>query len=136
MPGMIDTHVHLAYSGLTQRRAFRAESADLDYTEQALRGYSFALEHMKYGFTSLRDMHAPGKVAISIRNLINSGKLFGPTIKACGLGLSVTGGHMDHPGWGSHSNFINMSYPCDGPNEFRKGVRTQLKCLQIPFEIH
>ena len=85
MPGMIDVHVHLAYSGITQKRAFRAESADLDYTEQALRGYSFALEHMKYGFTSLRDMNAPGRVAISIRNLIDSNNLIGPTIKACGL---------------------------------------------------
>ena len=34
---------------------------------------------------------------------------------------------MDQPGWGSHTNFIDMTYPCDGPNEFIKGVRTQLK---------
>ena len=127
MPGMIDVHVHLAYSGITNKRAFRSESADLDYTEQALRGYSFALEHMKYGFTSLRDMNAPGRVAISIRNLIDNNNLLGPTIKACGLGLSVTGGHMDQPGWGSHTQFTDMTYPCDGPNEFRKGVRTQCK---------
>ena len=26
----------------------------------------------------------------------------GPTIHACGTGLSVTGGHMDQPGWADH----------------------------------
>ena len=127
MPGMVDVHVHLAFSGITDNRSFRAESAELDYGEQALRGYEFALEHMSYGFTSLRDMNAPGKVAINIKNIINKKKLVGPNILACGLGLSVTGGHMDQPGWSSHVNFTNMTYPCDGPNEFIKGVRTQLK---------
>ena len=127
MPGMVDVHVHLAFSGITDNRSFRAESAELDYGEQALRGYEFALEHMSYGFTSLRDMNAPGKVAINIKNIINKKKLVGPNILACGLGLSVTGGHMDQPGWSNHVNFTNMTYPCDGPNEFIKGVRTQLK---------
>ena len=69
MPGMVDVHVHLAFSGITDNRSFRAESAELDYGEQALRGYEFALEHMSYGFTSLRDMNAPGKVAINIKNI-------------------------------------------------------------------
>ena len=118
MPGMIDVHVHLAFSGITDNRSFRAESADMDYGAQALRGYRFALEHMSYGFTSLRDMNAPGNVAINIKNMINNKKLIGPNILACGLGLSITGGHMDQPGWGSHTNFIDMTYPCDGPNEF------------------
>ncbi len=127
MPGMIDVHVHLAFSGITDNRSFRAESADMDYGAQALRGYRFALEHMSYGFTSLRDMNAPGNVAINIKNIINNKKLIGPNILACGLGLSITGGHMDQPGWGSHTNFIDMTYPCDGPNEFIKGVRSQLK---------
>ena len=127
MPGMVDVHVHLAYSGITDNRSFRAESADMDYSEQALRGYKFALDHMAYGFTSLRDMNAPGNVAISIRKSINNKNLTGPNIIACGLGLSVTGGHMDQPGWGSHANFDRMTYPCDGPYEFRKGVRAQNK---------
>ena len=45
-------------------------------------------------------MNAPGNVAINIRNMIKNNKLKGPNILACGLGLSVTGGHMDQPGWG------------------------------------
>ena len=145
MPGMIDVHVHLAYSGITNSRAFRAESVDMDYAAQALRGYSFACEHMSFGFTSLRDMNAPGNVAINIRDSINNGVLNGPNIRACGLGLSVTGGHMDQPGWGSHVKLEGMTHACDGPNEFRKGVRTQHKlgadfiktniCVSSTFDI-
>ena len=75
MPGMVDVHVHLAFSGITNNRSFRAESADLDYGAQALRGYSFALDHLNYGFTSIRDMNAPGNVAINIRNMIKNNKL-------------------------------------------------------------
>ena len=127
LPGMIDVHVHLANSGITNNRAFRAESVDMDYGEQSLRGYSYACDHMKYGFTSLRDMNAPGNVAINIRDSINKHDLLGPNILACGLGLSVTGGHMDQPGWGSHVKHESMTYPCDGPYEFRKGVRIQHK---------
>jgi imidazolonepropionase-like amidohydrolase len=127
LPGMIDVHVHLANSGITNNRAFRAESVDMDYGEQSLRGYSYACDHMKYGFTSLRDMNAPGNVAINIRDSINKHDLLGPNILACGLGLSVTGGHMDQSGWGSHVKHESMTYPCDGPYEFRKGVRMQHK---------
>ena len=127
LPGLIDVHVHLANSGITSSRAFRAESIDMDYGEQSLRGYSFSRDHMKFGFTSLRDMNAPGNVAINIRDSINKHGLLGPNILACGLGLSVTGGHMDQPGWGSHVKSESMTYPCDGPYQFRKGVRTQHK---------
>jgi imidazolonepropionase-like amidohydrolase len=127
LPGMVDVHVHLAYSGITNSRAFRAESVDMDYGEQSLRGYSYSKDHMNFGFTSLRDMNAPGNVAINIRDSINKHGLLGPNILACGLGLSVTGGHMDQPGWGSHVKYESMTYPCDGPYQFRKGVRTQHK---------
>ena len=34
---------------------------------------------------------------------------------------------MDQPGWGSHVKYDNMTYACDGPYEFRKGVRTKHK---------
>ena len=36
------------FGDLTNNRSFRAESADLDYGAQALRGYSFALDHLNY----------------------------------------------------------------------------------------
>ena len=59
---MIDAHVHLAYSGITQTIEL-LELSQLIWimVSKALRGYSYAKDHMKFGFTSLRDMNAPGR---------------------------------------------------------------------------
>jgi len=126
MPGLIDVHVHLAYSGAVDPNAFRAESAFVNYPAMALRAVRYARESLEYGFTALRDMHAPGGTIIDLRNAINAGQIEGPRIKAPGLGLTVTGGHMDQPGFGDMVSFRDMNAACDGPVEFRRGVRRQL----------
>jgi len=64
-------------------------------------------------------MHAPGGTIIDLRNAIERGEIEGPRIKACGRGLSVTGGHMDQPGWADHSTFRDTKHPCDGADGFR-----------------
>lgn len=127
IPGLCDTHVHLAYSGDTDARAFRAEHAELPYAAVALRAAAYARSTLLAGFTSVRDMHAPGGTVIDLRNAVDAGQLAGPRIKACGRGLCVTGGHMDQPGWADHVLFRDMTAPCDGPIGFRKGVREQIK---------
>jgi imidazolonepropionase-like amidohydrolase len=127
IPGLIDVHVHLAYSGLVDTRAFRAEHAEMSYPLVALRAAHHALTTLLHGFTSVRDMHAPGGTIIDLRQAINEGFVEGPRIKACGMGLTVTGGHMDQPGWADHASFRDMTLPCDGPVAFRAGVRAQLK---------
>nr|WP_246504834.1 amidohydrolase family protein [Microvirga antarctica] len=127
IPGLVDVHVHLAYSGIVDKSAFRAELAELSYPLVALRAASYARDTLLHGYTSVRDMHAPGGTIIDLRDAINAGYVEGPRVMACGLGLTVTGGHMDQPGWGDHASFRDMTYPCDGPIAFRAGVRAQLK---------
>jgi len=127
MPGMADVHVHLAYSGITNKRAFRAELAELSFPAIALRAARYARDTLHMGFTSLRDMHAPGGVIIDLAASITRGETEGPRIKACGRGLSVTGGHMDQPGWGDHAEFRDLTQPCDGPDGFRTGARREIK---------
>jgi len=127
MPGLVDVHVHLAYSGIPHKTAFRAEAANLSYADLALRGAGYALATLRAGFTSVRDMHAPGAVNIAIRDAVEAGHVAGPRIRACGLGLSVTGGHMDQPGWREHVHLRDMTCPCDGPLGFVRGVREQVK---------
>ena len=82
---------------------------------------------MTEGFTTLRDVHAPGGVIIDLARAIRARHVPGPTIHACGTGLSVTGGHMDQPGWADHVRLEGVTSPCDGPLEFRRGVRRQVK---------
>lgn len=127
LPGLIDTHVHLAYSGSPKKGAFRAEASELSYPLLALRAAHHARQSLEWGYTSVRDLNAPGGVIIDLARAIEAGYVQGPRIKACGLGLSVTGGHMDQPGWADHVSFEAMTRPCDGPLEFRHGVREQVK---------
>ena len=127
MPGMIDVHVHLAYSGNPDKRTFRAEAIDASYPRLALRAAKYAHNTLKAGFTAVRDMNAPGGVIIDLRDAINAGDVPGPHIRACGLGLSITGGHMDQPGFGDQVALRDMTAPCDGATAFRLGVREQVK---------
>ncbi len=127
MPGLIDTHVHLAYTGKPEKGAFRSEASETSYPLLALRAAKHAKDTLEWGFTSVRDMNAPGGVIIDLRDAINAGHVQGSRVKACGLGLSVTGGHMDAGGWGDHVRFTDMTLPCDGALGFIRGARSQVK---------
>jgi imidazolonepropionase-like amidohydrolase len=135
LPGLIDAHVHLAYSGAIESRAFRAEASELSYPRLALRAAKHARETLEWGVTAVRDLNAPGGTIIDLREAINAGDVIGPRVSACGLGLSITSGHMDKGGWGDHATLRDMTAPCDGPLEFRAGVREQVKrgadCIKI-----
>ncbi|MCU0907357.1 MAG: amidohydrolase family protein [Rhodobacteraceae bacterium] len=127
MPGLVDAHVHLAYSGAVDPLAFRAESATLHYPAMALRAAAHARATLAHGFTAVRDMHAPGGTIIDLKRVVDGGLMEGPRMIACGLGLTVTGGHMDQPGFADHMTFRDMNGVCEGPDGFRAGVRAQLK---------
>jgi imidazolonepropionase-like amidohydrolase len=127
MPGMIDTHVHLAYSGSTRKGAFRAEASEMSYPLLALRAARFARETLEWGFTAVRDLNAPGGIIIDLARAIEAGHVAGPRVRACGLGITATGGHMDPPGWGDHVVLQDMSLPCNGPDQVRQAVRSQVK---------
>ena len=127
IPGLIDVHVHLSYSGLPDLRQFRAELVDMNYALISLRAAHYARETLLSGFTAVRDMHAPGGTIIDLRDAVRAGYVTGPRIMACGMGLTVTGGHMDQGGFADHVSFRDFTHPCDGPDGFRKGVRTQMR---------
>ncbi len=135
LPGLIDSHVHLAYSGAIESRAFRAEASEMSYPLLALRAAKHARETLEWGYTAVRDLNAPGGVIIDLARAIHSGYMVGPRVVACGLGLSITSGHMDKGGWGDHISLEGMTAPCDGPGQFRRGVREQVKrgatCIKI-----
>lgn len=127
LPGLIDSHVHLAYSGSPELGTFRIEASALSYPLIALRAAKHAEQTLQWGFTAVRDLNAPGGVIIDLAKAISAGYVQGARVKACGLGLSVTGGHMDPPGWGDQVRLEGMTLPCDGPDAFRRGVRKQVK---------
>ncbi len=134
MPGMVDVHVHLAFSGSDDPRDVRLDQMSLDDERLALRAVAHAQETVRWGFTAVRDLHAPGRTVLGVRDAISAGWVKGPIIKACGQGLSVTGGHMDFVGDAAPMGEVSANV-CDGPEAFRAGVREQVKrgadCIKI-----
>ncbi|MCU0907356.1 MAG: amidohydrolase family protein [Rhodobacteraceae bacterium] len=126
MPGLIDAHVHLAWSGSADPRQVRAEKMDQSFPEVALRAAARARDSLIHGMTALRDMAAPGGIAIDLAAAIAAGHILGPRVVACGRGLTVTGGHMDRP-TPDHIGMTGARAPCDGADGFRKGVRTEAR---------
>jgi imidazolonepropionase-like amidohydrolase len=128
MPGMFDAHVHLRSPGTPDESGMHKwEMASMSYAEISLRAAYYAQQTLRSGFTSVRDLAAPGGTIIDLRKAVDAGYITGPRIKACGMGLTVTGGHMDEGGWADHVSFQNMTAPCNGADGFRQGVREQLK---------
>jgi imidazolonepropionase-like amidohydrolase len=113
MPGLIDCHVHLTFSGEAQEveRAATVPVPDLAWTAAAN-----ARETLEGGVTTVRDVGARAGVAIRLREAIAAGRVPGPRMRAAGSIICMTGGH----GW-----FIGRE--ADGPDDVRRAVREQLK---------
>jgi len=128
LPGLIDSHVHLRTPGTpTEGDAHAVEMAQMSYATMALRASKSAMDTLRAGFTAVRDMAAPGGTIIDLRDAIDGGYIEGPRIKACGQGLCITGGHMDHPIWADHITLRDFAANCVGEDGFREGVRQQMK---------
>lgn len=75
-----------------------------------------ALNALRRGWTTVRDMGGPHGIALQLRRLIGEGKMPGPRVLACGAPISVTGGHAHQ-----------ICTEADGPDACRKAARDQLK---------
>lgn len=81
-----------------------------------MEAYKHALDTLKLGVTTVRDLGAPDRTVLHVRNVIDSGLLAGPTIIASGAPICMTGGHVYY-----------LGYESDGPDEVRKNTRRVLK---------
>src|SRR5262249_35742623 len=119
MPGLVDCHVHLTFSGEPQEveRAAMIPVPDLAWTAAAN-----TRETLDGGVTTVRDARAG--VAIRLREAIAVGRVPGPRMRAAEAIICMTGGH----GW-------LIGREADGPDEVRRAVREQLKagadCLKF-----
>ncbi|MCA1799480.1 MAG: amidohydrolase family protein [Xanthomonadaceae bacterium] len=128
LPGLIDLHTHLM-SSHTRLGAHRGEFL-FQYPERAvLLGSVHARQTLMAGFTTVRDVGAPGSSALALRDAIAEGIVTGPRIIA-GIGLGTTGSHCDRttglrPGTGDFDAF--RRYVFDGPDEARAAVRRAVR---------
>jgi len=102
LPGLIDAHVHLTFSGLSDTvDVLRAED-DLDSTVRALGNAQRAL---RYGVTTQVDCGSRGTAIARLRDSILAGLATGPRILTAGPPLTTTAGHCH---WlGGHADTVD-----------------------------
>jgi imidazolonepropionase-like amidohydrolase len=128
LPGLIDAHVHLLGNGDPHDPNWSVRDATELPASVALNCLINAQQNLSSGFTTIRDLSCRHYADVALRDAINAGRLEGPRMKVCGLGITSTAGHMDR---GKH--FIpgvilpGPSATADGPDEARRAVRLNLR---------
>lgn len=119
LPGLIDCHVHLVYGGEANPRPIVMQATPGQLTLKALEN---AQRSLRGGVTAVRDCGGKDYLEFSVRDAINRGVFQGPTIRAVGRMICMTGGH---------GNYI--ARVADGRDEVVKAVREQVHagCDQV-----
>ena len=122
MPGLIDAHVHLAVIQAGGAATTSAENLRASETLLVLHGARNALETLKSGFTTVRDM-GQGDI-LALREAIAGDIVPGPRIVACGW-LGMTAGHQQcmNAEWSFNQPPRPRDQGVDGPWAVRRKVR-------------
>jgi imidazolonepropionase-like amidohydrolase len=127
LPGLIDSHVHLAsdVAGVLGQ----LEDVTLNVPDVAYNAAVNARKTLGAGFTSVRNLGDGDGVTLALRDAIAAGKLPGPRIIDAGKSISTTTGHMDgRLGYRSdlHEALSSGDNLCDGVESCRRAVRQQI----------
>jgi imidazolonepropionase-like amidohydrolase len=90
MPGLIDCHVHLVWSGEPDPAKQVAAQGPQTTTVRAVVN---AQSQLAAGVTTVRDLGSVDDIAITLARAVDRGHLDGPTIIASGRTVIMTGGH-------------------------------------------
>lgn len=124
MPGLMDMHVHLQ-----GELGPKSDSENLKMSDQLLemRSLMFAMETLRAGFTTVRDVGSLSQEMYAMRDAINNGWVEGPRIIAAG-GVGITGGHADISGVKPDlMELYTTPAICDGPYDCRRATRNAIK---------
>ena len=90
LPGFIDVHTHLVGSNHAGY-----ESLGVSVPRMALTGAKNAQTTLFAGFTTVRNVGAPGYADVALRDAIYDGEVIGPRMQVSGPPLGISGGHCD-----------------------------------------
>ncbi|GII60671.1 Xaa-Pro dipeptidase [Sphaerisporangium krabiense] len=114
-PGLVNMHTHLSLSlpgpGGEGVKALGPHDLALYMADGARRT-------LHCGVTTVRCVAEKDHADFALRRAIEAGRVPGPRIHTAGRALVCTGGH-------GHEGADTLE--CDGPEEFRRGVRAQIK---------
>ncbi|PQA86569.1 amidohydrolase [Marinicaulis flavus] len=125
LPGLMDAHTHLSYE---IEPGF--ETAEVRFTtgDYAFRAAENARKTLLAGFTTVREVGAPGFVDVALSKAVEAGRVDGPHVIPSGVALGITGGHCDTTGFGPGIlERDETEGVADGAAEFVKAVRYQIK---------
>ncbi|KAF7786427.1 hypothetical protein PRUB_a0987 [Pseudoalteromonas rubra] len=122
LPGLFDMHVHL--TGDSQVHGYKRLRRTAP--RSAITGVRNAKRTLAAGFTSVRNLGAPGYADLALRDAIYDGDVPGPRIFASGPALGITGGHCDNNLF-THEHKVVAAGVADGPWAVRQKVRENIK---------
>jgi imidazolonepropionase-like amidohydrolase len=99
LPGFIDVHTHL--TGDVGHSGY--EGLGISVPRATLVGAKNARTTLLAGFTTVRNLGAPGYSDVALRDAINDGDVVGPRMQVSGPPLGISGGHCD-------SNLLPFSF--------------------------
>ena len=112
MPGLIDCHVHLLLHGEPDPAV---DLEKLDAAHAVIRALEHARDTLRGGTTSVRDCGGREYQEFAVRDACNEGRFQGPTVRAAGKMICMTGGHGNRIG-----------RVADGIDDVVKAVREQV----------
>jgi imidazolonepropionase-like amidohydrolase len=113
LPGMINCHAHLCNDGSAD---LFAQVVNDTVPLATIRAVLNSRVTLRAGITTIRDCGAANQIALEIGKATDAGLIEGPTVRAAGRVVTMTGGH---------GHFIGRE--ADGPDEVRKAVRAEIK---------
>ncbi len=126
LPGLIDSHVHLATdrAGNERLTASVTDSLPLNAHETYWNG----MKTLRAGFTTVRNLGDDGGKVLARKEAARRGWVMAPRIIDAGESISTTGGHMDgRVGLADHVHgTIGTENLCDGLEDCRRAVRRQI----------
>jgi len=125
MPGMVTCHFHATYHelGLLPGPFGLSEPPAL----QAVRAVVNLEKVLLSGFTSAVSAGAPFAIDASMRRAIDEGAIVGPRLVPGSRDVSTTGHANDYAPWYWRVGEAGALHLCDGPDEFRKAVREEIR---------
>jgi imidazolonepropionase-like amidohydrolase len=125
MPGMVSGHFHSTYHNVGgESLPFGLERPP---AYQALRALANAQLALSRGFTSVVGASAAFDVDASLAAAIRDGVAVGPRVVPASRDLITTADSNDTVPWWYESAALGVVRMCDGPDEFRKAVRDEIK---------
>jgi imidazolonepropionase-like amidohydrolase len=126
LPGLIDSHVHLASDrgGEADLLSWVREEPQMHALEAQWNG----MKTVRAGFTTVRNLGDEG-ATLALREAIKRGWVQGPRIIDAASSISTTGGHMDGRGGLNDELVSHLPSPenlCDSVESCRKVVRRQI----------